>query len=169
MTQIVVGTEVETWQSEGPSRDYLNGVPYSDRGTTAGRVTNVVAEIVTESHPYYGDSHGKDIPGAGAGDTLYAVVVEYSTGDTFGRDGGQSKVLDFFTDPEEAAALAQRATEHNYGTDGFGFDHNGEHYSTLWCGYFESLDSIDVWDIQIRNKASDISGDKSEWNFRRGH
>jgi len=165
MTQVVVGTEIETWQVQAGE---TSGEPYSYRGETGGRVTNVTATLVDETHPYYGDSHGKDIPGAQRGDTVYAVVVEYTTGDSFGRDGGQSVVLDFFTDPQEAADLAQRATDHDYNKDGFGFEYNGKDYYTSWCGYFESLDSIQVWDVVIRDKYKDYS-DKVEWSFRRGH
>ncbi len=169
MAKVVVSTEVETYQVQGPESDYLRGEPYSYRGETGGSVTNVVAYLEETERQYYGDGHGKVIEGAAPGDTVYAVVVEYTTGDTFGRDGGQSKVLDVFTDAAEAAALAQRAEEHNYNTDGFGFTHNGVDYYTPWCGYFESLDKIEVWDIQIRGHRFESSDTDVKWNFRRGH
>lgn len=169
MPKVVVSTEVETYQVQGPESDYLRGEPYSYRGETGGAVTNVVAYLESAERSYYGDGHGKEIEGAKRGDTVYAVVVEYTTGDTFGRDGGQSKVLDVFTDPKEAADLAQRAEDHDYSTDGFGFEHNGVDYYTPWCGYFESLDKIEVWEAQIRGHEFESSDPHVKWNFRRGH
>lgn len=166
MTRIVASTEVEYWQVEPPED---SDEPYSYRGETGGRVTNVVAEVENDIRNYYGDGHGKDLD-VNPGDTVYVVVVEYSTGDSFGRDGGQSKVLDIFTTAKEAADLAERATAHDYNKDGFGFRHNGVDYYTPWCGYFESLDSIEVWDVQVRGpRFTKLDNGHTQWNFRRGH
>lgn len=166
MTRIVVSTEVEY---SGPFDAEDSSEPYSYRGETWGSLTNVVAAVEDERRTYYGDGLGKDLD-VNAGDTVYAVVVVYTTGDSFGRDGGQTKVLDAFTDPAEAAALAQRATEHDSNKDGYGFQHNGVDYYTPWCGYFESLDSIDVWDVQVRGPFfTKRAPEHVQWNIRRGH
>jgi hypothetical protein len=148
MTQICVTTEVDTWQEEGPDQSYLNGEPYSYRGATGGRVTNVIAYIDSETHTYYGESAGKDIPKAKVGDIVYAVVADYSTGDTFGRDGGHSQVLDFFTDPDVADQLLAAALRD--GDNRFSFEFEGRSYSKSWAGYFESLNNLEVWACTVR-------------------
>lgn len=144
MTQIVVSALTRTWttRSADPTDPW-------DYGDTAGEVENVVALIVSDVHRYYGESHGKDIPDAKEGNTLYAVVVDYESGCTFGRAGGYAQVLDFFTDPQKAAELAARALAQKE-KDGYGFEHDGENYYTSWLGYFESLNSIDVWECTVR-------------------
>lgn len=153
MTQICVTTEVETWQSEGPSEAYEKGEAYSFRGSTAGRVTNVIAFIEREASPYYGESAGKDIPDVKQGDTVYAVVADYSSGDTFGQDGGHSQVLDFFSDPDEADGLL-RAAQADPTSDDFhnrySFTYNGKEYNRAWAGYFESLNDLEVWACTVR-------------------
>jgi hypothetical protein len=153
MTQICVTTEVETWQSEGPSEAFLKGESYSFRGSTGGRVTNVIAFIEREASDYYGESAGKDIPGVKSGDTVYAVVADYSSGDTFGEDGGHSQVLDFFLDPDEADELlilaSAESTSDNF-SDRYTFQYKGKEYSRAWVGYFESLNDLEVWACTVR-------------------
>lgn len=166
MTRIVVSTEVDY---SGPFNVEDSDEPYSYRGETSGHLTNVIAAVEDERRYSYGDGHVKDLD-VNPGDTVYAVVVVYETGDSFGRDGGQTKVLDVFTDAEEAAALAQKATEHDSNKDGYGFQHNGVDYYTPWCGYFESLDSIDVWDVQVRGPFfTQRDTGNVQWNMRKGH
>lgn len=147
MTQIVVSAEVETWttRDRDPDDDW-------DQGDTAGRVDNVWAAVDTGSHAYYGESHGKDVE-ANVGDTVYAVVADYESGCTFGRDGGHAQVLDFFLNINEAETLATAAQAVTRST--FGLTHNGVEYHTSWTGYFESLNSIDVWECVIRKSARD--------------
>lgn len=145
MTQVCVTTEIETWQEEGPDADYLKGEPYSWRGATGGAVTNVIAFIEADAKSYYGDSHGKDLD-VRPGDVVYAVVASYTTGDTFGREGGQAKVLDFFQDPDQAERLRDVAKEN----EAYNFDFEGETYYAPWIGYFENLDKLEVWACSIR-------------------
>ena len=145
MTAVCVTTEIETWVEEGPDQDYLKGEPYSYRGATGGAVTNVIAFIEDEHRHYYGDSHGKELD-ALPGDMVYAVVASYSTGDTFGRDGGQAKVLDFFQNSD----LAERLREVARTNSDYNFEFEGETYYAPWIGYFERLDKIEVWACSIR-------------------
>lgn len=163
MTHICVTTEVNSWVEEGPDDDYLKGEPYSYRGATGGRVSNVIAFVVDEPQHYYGDSHGKDLD-VGPGDTVYAVVAGYTTGDTFGREGGQAKVLDFFTDPDKANRLCAVAQD----TVDYSFNFEGERYSAAWVGYFERLDTMEVWECIVRSSRWS-SGDGPTYGFRRGH
>lgn len=162
MTRVVVSAETETWtdREADPNDEW-------DNGDTGGRVANVVAFLEGQEVSYYGDSHGKDIPGADVGITVYAVVVDYESGCTFGRDGGHAQVLDFFSEPSEAKALADVAIARKE-SDGFGFEHNGVEYFTSWLGYFESLNSIDVWACRIKSAPKDPWSNDPTPGFRVG-
>jgi len=172
MTRVVVSAETREWVT----RDRDPGDSW-DIGDTAGEVTNVVAWLDPKEVSYYGESHGKDIPGAKIGDTVYAVVADYESGCTFGRSGGHATVLDFFANPEEARALADAALrpdgkENHYGrvVDKFdySFTHNGKDYHRSWVGYFESLNSLDIWECVIKGTAKDPWSDDPMPGFKRG-
>lgn len=150
MTQVVVSAQTESWTTRRADPD-----DSWDIGDEDGRVTNVVALLSDTEHNYYGDSHGKDIPDAKIGDTIYAVVADYTSGCTFGRSGGHAQVVDFFTDPEEAAELAAKCISGGY--DGY----------QAWTGYFESLNSLDVWDIQIKRNMFSTNREDG-YGFKRG-
>jgi hypothetical protein len=168
--RIEFSTEVETWQEDGPDQDYLNGEPYSYRGSTNGRVTNVTAAESgrEESASYYGsESLVKDMPNVSPGDTLYVVVVGYTSGDTFGRDGGHTAVLDAFADPDMAEELMEAAAEN---TDEYKMTFKGVEYYCPWVGYFENMEEINVWEVTVRK-----THQYSRWDsgvtrgFKRGH
>lgn len=172
MTRVVVSAETREWTTR--ERDPNDSW---DIGDTAGEVHNVVAWLEPQEVGYYGDSHGKDIPGAKLGDTVYAVVADYDSGCTFGRSGGHASVLDFFTDPAEAKALADAALKPDGKEDRWGrqvdrfdysFTHNGETYHRAWVGYFESLNSLDIWECRIKGTAKDPWRDDPEPGFRVG-
>jgi hypothetical protein len=145
MTRIVISAEVDRRETRAadPNDEW-------DSGDTEGHVTNVIAYVETEVHYYYGASACVDLV-AGYGTTVYAVVADYDSGSTFGHDGGHAQVLDGFLTPEEAKALLDAA---NAGTE-HGFEHNGKDYSRSWVGYFESLNSLDIWDVQVRLNPAD--------------
>lgn len=168
--RVEFSTEVETWQEEGPDQDYLNNVPYSYRGSTNGRVTNVTAaESGREAaHRNYGsESLVKDMPDVAPGDTLYVVVVGYTSGDTFGRDGGHTAVLDAFTDTDAAEDLMDQAAENR---SDYKMVHNGTEYYCPWVGYFENMEEINVWEVVVR-KTHQYSrfNDGVTRGFKRGH
>lgn len=164
MTKIVVTTEIESWVSEHATP----GDSWS-RDSTDGHVSNVEAYMETnDSRTYYGDSCGKDLPGVRVGDTVYAVVVEYETGDSFGRDGGQAKVLDVFTDSESAQDLANHICNYHSADDrDFSFTFGDTEYYASWKGYFESFKSCDVWQIVVKTYYDPYSSTPSP-NFRIG-
>lgn len=176
MTFVVVTTEVEnrTTRRRDPEDRW-------DIGDEEGRVTNVTGHVVTELQNYYGDSHGKDIPDLRVGDVVYAVVADYSSGCTFGRTGAQGKVLDFFTDRDEAQALATAALKKDGNRKDWGgnnipyfeysFEFNGVEYSRDWVGYFEDLQSLDVWQVTVRAnfyQSSRVYGGELDPGFRIG-
>jgi hypothetical protein len=153
MSNILIGTEVDTWIT-----DEADPTDSWSRDSTDGRVTNVWASYTDEEPRSWGESIIIPEPENFNG-TLFAVVADYSSGDTFGRDGGHSQVLDAFADNETAEALAYIALEHK--RDGWRVDYDysftfrDKEYRRDWWGYFESLNSLDVWEIQVKKYPRD--------------
>lgn len=145
MTQIVVSAEVEVWSTRPPDPD-----DSWDAGDTAGRVVGVHAwtarEWESSSHRRYGgyDSWSGEL-NVQPGGYVYAVVADYESGSTFGRDGGHASVVDVFTDIEMADALAEVAEN----TTDYRFSFGDEDYYASWQGYFESLNEIRVWAVRV--------------------
>lgn len=169
--RIEFSTEVETWQEEGPDQDYLNGEPYSWRGATNGRVTNVTASLSARDLPYArysGESLVKEMPDVGPGDTVYVVVVGYTSGDTFGRDGGHTAVVDAFTEANAAEDLMEAVADNKDGA--YQMTHNGVEYYCPWVGYFEHMEEVNVWEVVVR-KTHEYSrfNDGVTRGFKRGH
>lgn len=158
---ILIGTEVEVYTSR--ERDPEDEC---DNGDTEGRVTNVWASYTKEEPRYWSDSVIIPEPENFNG-TLFAVVADYSSGNTFGRDGGYSQILNAFADNETAEALAVAALENK--RDGwrtsydYSFTFQGKEYSRSWAGYFECLNSLDVWEIAVRKYPVDPFRDKEEY------
>jgi hypothetical protein len=158
--KIAVSAETDTWTTRNPDPE-----DSWDQGDSEGRVSNVRAFVDRGNSYHYGDSIAKDLD-VKYGDTVYAVVADYSSGSTFGRSGGHAQVLDVFTTPEEAAALAEAA---GAGTD-YSFEHNGKDYSRSWVGYFEDLNDLAVWDVIVRQNPEDpIRKGSGRYSQKRGH
>lgn len=154
MISILIGTETEIYTvvEADPDDEWDNGV-------TEGYVSNVWACVSDKEPRNWSESIVVDMPGVEAGDTLYIAVADYSDGNTFGRYGGYSQVLDAFTDQETAEGLAKAADEatevdwrKEYGWD---FEFNGKQYHRSWAGYFEILNSVDVWKVTVLDSAVD--------------
>lgn len=82
------------------------------------------------------DYDGFEVEGSGP---FYAVVVGYSTGDTFGNDF-TACVPFASTDREEANAWAERVNPNGVRDDDRG-------YYWPWVGYFEQLRSVEVYSV----------------------
>lgn len=152
MTKIVVSAETESWTIRE-----ANPTDQWDTGDTDGRVTDVVAYVESRAGgTYYGSSACVDLD-VKVGGTVYAVVADYSSGSTFGQDGGYAQVLDAFTTEAEAEALLAAAKEPSTGQgfDRMSFEHGGKRYARIWDGYFESLNSLTVWEVQVRLHPAD--------------
>lgn len=65
------------------------------------------------------------------GDVVYLVWAQYSTGDSFGQDGGQYELLEICMSRE---AATERKKYYEGVTD----------FSVPWSGYFENLDFVEV-------------------------
>lgn len=152
MTKVLVVSEVESWSTRGrdPNDEW-------DQGDSAGHVSNVYAKLPKEDDDYYysGDSLTKNFEeNLRPGIMLYAVVADYESGSTFGRSGGYAQVLDVFLDKADADALASRAVVSVDGGDRYSFTWRGKEYFRSWEGYFERLQSLDVWECAIRGGAT---------------
>lgn len=107
------------------------------RDSTDG-VVSIIGATITSKDGY--DTLGTDAE-LKKGDTIYLVWAQYSTGDTFGNDGGQYELLEVHTD--KAVADARREMYENLG------DNRSEDVGQCvgyvpWLGYFESLDFVQV-------------------------
>jgi hypothetical protein len=160
--RIIIGTEVEVWTSR--EADPSDG-DYAHESTD-GYVSNVWASYTDEAVRYYTDSIVIEEPENFNG-TLYAVVADYSSGDTFGRDGGHAQVLNAFADEELAKALAFTALEHkkqDWRTEyDYNFTFGDKEYHRSWAGWFEVLNSLDIWEVKVRDFAVDPFRDKAEY------
>lgn len=70
------------------------------------------------------------------GDTIYLVWAEYTTGDSFGSDGGNYELLEVFIDKQMA-------------WDRVSYWENISDYSVPWNGYFEYLDGVRVSALEV--------------------
>ena len=145
MTQIVVSVETEVWQTRSPDPD-----DDWDAGDTAGRVVGVTAWAARDWEKgafrrYRGSDSWEGDLDVEPGGYVYAVVADYESGSTFGRDGGYASVVDVFTDVETADACAQVAEN----TKDYTFEFQGREYYASWIGYFEYLNDLKVWAVRV--------------------
>ncbi len=78
-----------------------------------------------------GYNHWDTIEDVSVGDFVWVVLAVYSTGDSFGKDGGQCEIFLVTKNREEAYAKKE-------------FLEQVEDYSVPWFGYFESLQEIKI-------------------------
>lgn len=145
MKQIVVSVETEVWSVRDPDPD-----DSWDVGDTAGRVVGVRAwelrDWENSTFRRYGGYDSWTGPlDVEAGDYVYAVVADYESGSTFGRDGGHCSVVDVFADIETADACAKAAEL----AQEYRFKFQGREYYASWQGYFESLNELRVWAVKV--------------------
>lgn len=152
MPNVKITAETETWIVREADPD-----DRWDSGDSSGRVSTVKAELTDEP---------ADRPGAGytelvkaldvkVGDTVYALVADYESGDTFGRSGGHYQIIDVFATTAEADELMRIVDSFN-SLDGrkidklsTGFEFQGVRYFPGWVGHFESLNIVAVWECEV--------------------
>ena len=160
MSIVQVVAETDTWQTRKPDK-----TDEWDRGDTDGRVENVWAELVLDkkANNWYNSELTKELDDVKPGDTVYAVVVDYASGDTFGRSGGYAQIMDVFKTFEEAEGLYRECTAHQeLGRERpitQGVSYGGQDYYVAWDGFFESVNSMEVWHLVVRG-GSDSNGVK---------
>lgn len=85
-------------------------------------------------------------------DELYLIVVEYSTGDSFGYDeNARLAVIAAFSSMEQAEKIAKELKNANDKDYDFKAS-NGEAYYRPWVGYFERLNEMHVIAVNRVNK-----------------
>lgn len=110
------------------------------RDSTGGYVSDVTAHVDNTPNA---DST-LDVP---IGTLVFGVVASYEGGDTFGRSGGYFQTLGVFATREEAQRLADVARAQPSGS--FLFTHENVQYHPNWTGYFDELQDIRIWDVQV--------------------
>lgn len=160
MADVLVSAETEVYITRMPDPD-----DRWDNGDTAGYVSNVYAALLPDGGQthYWGESLCKAMEGVKAGDTLYAVVADYESGDTFGRDGGHAQVLDVFREHDRAGELAKAAAPEASGD--YSFEFSGKTYIRSYVGYFESLNDICVWSVTVREAPQSVLTDGAARSF----
>lgn len=84
-----------------------------------------------------------------AGDTVFVVVVDYSTGDTFGNDDGMFVAAGVELTRERAEELAEAVRKAN-DSGAWDVEYDGwAYYCGSWTGYFECVNSIDVYEAEV--------------------
>lgn len=113
------------------------------RDSYDGEVIIVGAELVEEdNYNTLGTEHEFAV-----GDVCYLVWAQYSTGDTFARDGGQYELLEVYP-TREAAEERQKVYENL--TDSRSDDVGQAIGYVPWLGYFEYLDFVEVKALVIQ-------------------
>jgi hypothetical protein len=127
------------------------------RDSTEGTVT--VKGIKEVDEKSYSDLFLSD----GPLDKVYLLWCEYTTGDSFGRDGGQFEGVMLHRNLDAARENARRIRAHNEG-EGKGHGKNaytvtlltdeGEEFKcdTPWNGFFETLDSVNIELVSLSYK-----------------
>lgn len=129
---IKFNVDVRTWNVGGEDPD-----DEWSRDSYDGEASVHGAKLVKEDgYDTLGTEHDFKV-----GDVCYLVWAQYSTGDTFGRDGGQYELLEVFPNREEAEA---RKKIYEGLTDNRSEDVGQAIGYVPWLGYFESLDFVAV-------------------------
>lgn len=146
MPCIRISVETQTWETRpaDPTDEW-------DCGDEAGRVSDVYALYIGDKEPDDITYRSEDFPAiARPGQYIYVVVVDYESGNTFGRAGGYYQVLDIFRSIEEASELALAAERVQRGDMSFQFSFKDQTYYVSWTGYFESLNEVKVWCVMVK-------------------
>lgn len=149
--KVGIGVMTDTWiEEEGE----VGGGEWSYRGATDGKIIEVSAYADSKCGvPYWSDGFELDVK---RGDTVYPVVVTYGTGDTFGRKGGQTVVMDVFATDAEALELVHwihekaRVDYRRNGIYAFREKFGDKDYHMPWRGYFEWFQNVGVYPCMVK-------------------
>lgn len=141
--------------NDGEPRDPDN--PYTRRNTVVATLEGVIAELVfdgsdnDDSYFSYHDRPTFELNSV-RGDTVYVVIAQYSTGNTFGRSEGELTVLDAFEDADKAHELKNALLAPAKKTNGLSeYERtvNGKKYYMPWVGYFELLNDLSIHAVVV--------------------
>lgn len=146
MPCIRISVETQTWETRAadPSDEW-------DAGDEGGRVVDVHALYLPNGTPDDITYRSEDFPAiAKPGQYIFVVVVDYESGNTFGRAGGYYQVLDIFGSIDEASELAMAAERVSRNDMSFQFSFKDQTYYVSWTGYFEALNEVKVWCVMVK-------------------
>ena len=124
-----------------------------DRPDTEFSYSGVDVYASTESDEaklssFYSDLFNVDVK---PGDEVFVVLCKYSTGDTFGNDGGRIIVMDVLTDSDKADRLVEQLSAVNVRDYSYSATIEGKNYYLPWSGYFEYLEDLFVERAIVRS------------------
>jgi hypothetical protein len=151
--KVYVSVQTHSWTTEPGDPD-----DSWDRDNTAMAVDEVTVYKYYDEHQTKRYWYPELEVDAQPGDTVFVVILRYSTGDTFGNDDGQYDVADVFKTEIEAMELQNAFNQYkpdytNWGSNKstpFTIEFNGKEYRIPWAGYFEQYESVDIYPCMIR-------------------
>lgn len=143
-----VWTMVKSYITE----NYSDGEPYGDWRTA---MAYQGVEVKLNGHGqigYYSDEVEVSFEPK-VDQVVWVVVVEYSSGDTFGRSSGNTTVVGVYDDGV-VASIVKGKIEDDYKDKSNSFDQikiegQPDIYTYTWKGYFESLENVHVERVHI--------------------
>lgn len=162
MPDIKVLYDSHGYRTDAPSDEYDEGVPYSYRGATGASISVNGIEVVEDGW--------LDLPTEfeiEPGVQYYLLYAVYETGDSFGRDGGNTEWIGLYRDYDLAEEQARKIEAHANGYDRRGsggvdaysvkiVSDGGKEYQlhTPWNGYFERLEDLRVESVTAGRRFS---------------
>jgi hypothetical protein len=134
------------------THDHWDGEPYGDWSTTHEYGG---AEVKLTGMGEFGYSSNSVEVGfePKADQVVWAVIVEYSSGDTFGHSSGNTTVVGVYDDGV-VASIVKGMIEDDYKNNYDSYQElkvegHPDIYTYTWKGYFESLENIHVERVHI--------------------
>lgn len=116
------------------------------------QTSSVVSANLSKPDRYYGYEKFNVCFNADAGQDVYALVLTYGTGDSFGHSSGNMEILWVF----QQEILAEKALEwfneksENYTIEFFQEDLNKIQISNPASGYFECVENIEIVKLTLQ-------------------
>lgn len=141
MAYVKVNADCQIWSIGGEDPD-----DEWSRDSTDGSVTVLSISEVDEK-----DYHDICVPfDVVPGKDYYLVWAQYTTGDSFGYDGGWSEFVDLFQTEEKAESA--RVCLDDVSCQTYLRDDGTEiHIYRPWAGYFESLDRLEIETVRLED------------------
>lgn len=154
---IVVELDTDTWNTGGAYDDD----PWS-RDSSEGRTNDATARVARDFEVgKYGngnaDNWARETWGGflavDPGETLFAVSVDYTTGDTFGSDPGFATLYvtqNYDKAREFRDAVDKHGEGRGDGNDRYTLTFDGVEYHAPWVGYFETFDRSHLHTLTVQ-------------------
>lgn len=152
MTENKVFLEYEFYREGGEA---LSNEPYSSREDAHITFNPRCVHLDDKNYKRFIDSVSVDFM-PNHGDTVWSVVVRYTTGNTFGTTYGDYVIIGIYDDADKASEVCKaiedddRKHEKKYGT--LKLPINSPNYSggEAWKGYFERFEHVEVEGLRVK-------------------